>query len=75
MTYKPESWSYTLPEIKDDDNSGELTLIVNFGAASGFITLNGKTMEVSNVSDVSKVRPASYFIKVTISDSIDSVDF
>ena len=75
MTSKPESWSYTLPEIKDDDNSGELTLIVNFGAASGFITLNGKTMEVSNVSDVSKVRPASYFIKATISDSIDSVDF
>ena len=50
-------------------------MIVNFGAASGFITLNGKTMEVSNVSDVRKVRPASYFIKVTISDSIDSVDF
>jgi hypothetical protein len=75
MTYKPESWSYTLPEIKDDDNSGELTLIVNFGAASGFITLNGKTMEVSNVSDVSKVRPDWYFFNVTISDSIDSVDF
>jgi hypothetical protein len=75
MTSKPESWSYTFPDIKDDDKSGELTMNVDFGNASSFVVRKEKVIEVADISDVSKVRPGSYFIKVTVSDLIDEVAF
>jgi hypothetical protein len=75
MTSKPESWSYTFPDIKDDDKSGELTMNVDFGNASSFVVRKEKVIEVADISDASKVRPGSYFIKVTVSDSIDEVAF
>ena len=75
MSSKPESWSYTFPDIKDDDDSGELSMSVDLGSASSFVIRNKKVIEVTDISDASKVRPGSYFFKVIVSDSIDEVVF
>lgn len=32
-------------------------------------------LEISDISDKSKVKPGTHFLKVTISDSIDQVEF
>ena len=71
MTTVPKSWSYKLPEIKDDDSSGELTVKVDLGSASGFLSFSANSLEIGDISDTEKVKPLSYFLKVTISDSVD----
>jgi len=46
-------------------------MIVDLGNASNFVFREDKVIEVKDISDASKVKPGSYFIKATISDSID----
>ena len=61
--------------MKDDDNTGELSVKVDFGSASSFLRLAGTTLTISDISNASKVKPGSHYLKIILNDSVDSAEY
>lgn len=75
MTHDPQSWSFPLPPIVDEDFEA-VTVTVNFGTAGSFMYLNGQSsLEVDDISIVaaSLCIPGFHLITINLNDGRDIV--
>jgi len=70
MTKEPESWSFQLPKLMDDDGQ-PVTLSVDFGAASSFCYLTDVTS--IDIDDISKIREGMFLMTFMLNDGKDTV--
>lgn len=76
MTNLPQTWSFPLPRLLDNDGDS-VTLSTNFAGAASFChletTQSGMSIVIDDISPSGGTLPGFYLITFTLSDGTDSV--
>ena len=65
-TWNSEAWSYTLPNIVDDEGDS-VTLTKKFGLADGFVALDAEQLVIDDISSP-KVKAGFYSLQLLLND-------